>query len=127
MNQPHKQALNKYLITRPENEIYWNNETGSAYISNNVYKSGNDIILRNARVIKYGLLGNGGPDLIGITLTKITPDMIGHTIPIFSSIEMKQGKDRLRPAQKNWHRILTGYGCYSKVVYYDGKEFKEWH
>lgn len=123
--QAHKQALNKYLITRPENEYLYNNETGTAYTSNEVYRQGRDVILKNARVVKYGLLGVGGPDLIGMTILEVTTEMVGMKIPVFSSVEMKVGKDRLRPEQKRWNQLLTKLGCNSKVIFYDGEAFKE--
>jgi hypothetical protein len=97
-------------------------------VSNLAYKGYNgEMILKGARVVKYGLGGVGFPDLVGFTLTEITPDMVGSVLPVFSTTELKTGQDRLRPEQKNWNKILTGHGCYSKVLLWDEKtkDFKE--
>ena len=126
MSQAHKNALNKYLTTRPKEEIMWLNETGSAYVSNNAYKShGGDMILKGARRISYGLHGVGGADMIGIQQIEITPDMVGKTIAVFKTVEMKCGRDTLKKDQKKWINIIRGLGGIAKAVYYDGKEFKE--
>ena len=118
----HTQAINHFLTTRPENELFFQNPIGTAYVSNLAYKGHNgEMILKGARVIKYGVGGPGFPDLVGFTLTEITPDMVGTVLPVFSTREIKTGSDKLRPLQKNWARILTGHGCYSKVILWDEK------
>ncbi len=123
--QAHKAALNKYLVTRPEDVILWTNEVGQAYTAIEKYKTAEGILLKRPRVIRYGVGGVGFPDLVGFTKTVITPEMVGQTLPVFTTVEMKQGADRLRKEQKQWHSILTGHGCWSSVVYYDGKVFQE--
>ncbi len=39
--------------------------------------------------LHYGVGGNGGSDLIGMTLITITAAMVGKTIPVFTAIEVK--------------------------------------
>ena len=43
----------------------------------------------NGAVIRYGIANPGGSDLIGWTPVLITPDMVGHTMPVFTAIEVK--------------------------------------
>jgi len=38
-------------------------------------------------------------DLVGFSLVTVTPDMVGRTIAVYSVVEVKAGKDRLRPEQ----------------------------
>lgn len=40
--------------------------------------------------IKFGLCNPGGSDLIGWTRIKITPEMVGRTMAVFTAIESKR-------------------------------------
>lgn len=60
------------------------------------------------RVVRYGL-GNistqqnmriKSSDLIGFTEVKITPDMVGKTIAVFTAVEVKDPKWKLSPNDK---------------------------
>lgn len=70
--------------------------------------------------VHYGL-HNGSHDLIGIKKVKITPDMVGKTIGVFVSIEIK--KSGWKPptpknkksyekfkGQKNWMDFVNKFG-----------------
>lgn len=59
--------------------------------------------------VKCGL-HKGSSDLIGWKSTRITPDMVGDTIAIFTSIEVKTGTGRLRPEQKHWIEQVKNAG-----------------
>lgn len=47
-----------------------------------------DVIVRNASYVKAGLV-KGSSDLIGWHKVKITPEMIGQDIAVFTAIEVK--------------------------------------
>ena len=81
------------------------------------------------RLIRYGLANDSAKvnkkikssDLIGITPVLVTPDMVGATHGIFTSVECKHGgwaytgTDRER-AQQRWLELiisLGGYGCFT--------------
>ena len=51
-------------------------------------------------VITYGLANPGGSDLIGWTPVKITPDMVGQTLAIFTAVEVKSEHGRLTKHQR---------------------------
>ena len=60
-----------------------------------------DVVIRDARPLHAGL-GPGTSDLIGWTPVKITPDMVGLTLAIFTASEVKSPYGRLTTQQKNY-------------------------
>lgn len=70
--------------------------------------------------IKYGLVP-GSADLIGWAPVKITPDMIGKTVAVFLSVEVK-AKDKngkycaIQENQKTWARNVTGAGGVALIL-----------
>lgn len=56
-----------------------------------------------------------GGDRVGFTEIKITPDMVGKTIAIFTSIEEKTVNDRLKPGQIKWHNFVLEHGGISEI------------
>lgn len=55
---------------------------------------------QSGHYIQYGLANPGGADLIGWTPKKITSDMVGQTLAIFTAIEVKSDAGRLTKHQK---------------------------
>lgn len=55
---------------------------------------------RQGSWIRYGIANPGGSDLIGFKTVEITPEMVGHTIAIFTAVEVKTPKGRVTPAQQ---------------------------
>lgn len=68
-----------------------------------------DAVVRGARVLHAGLF-EGSADLIGWTPVVITPDMVGKTVAVFTSVEAKSGSGRLESNQETWMRnvLLAG-------------------
>lgn len=56
-----------------------------------------------------------GGDRIGFTEVKITSDMVGKTIAVFTSIEEKTVNDRLKPGQIKWHNFILEHGGISEI------------
>jgi len=83
----------------------------------------------NGRLIRYGLANDSAKmnnvikssDLIGITPVTITPDMVGQTVGVFTSIEVKRegwcytGKGR-EAAQKKWIDLVVSLGGHGGFV-----------
>jgi ribosomal protein S19 len=77
----------------------------------------------NGRQIRYGLANDSAKlnkkikssDLIGITPIIITPDMVGKTLGVFTSVETKRagwtfkGSER-EVAQKAWNDLIKAMG-----------------
>ena len=99
----------------------------------------------NGSWVRYGLANdskqmnkkNKSGDLIGWTPIVITPEMIGHTIPVFTSIETKKegykpsGQKQLEhhEGQENWRDSILRAGGIAAIV--DSAEsavgvIKEW-
>jgi len=68
-----------------------------------------DIIIRNARPVHFGLI-KGSSDLIGWRSIKITPEMVGHKIAVFSAIECKTKTGRTTEEQQNFINRVRGAG-----------------
>lgn len=67
-----------------------------------------DVIIRNARPFHSGVKGMG--DYCGWATVTVTPDMVGKPIAVFASVEVKAGKDRLRPEQKAFAEAVNAAG-----------------
>lgn len=84
---------------------------------------------KNGRLIRYGL-GNDSSkvnanikssDLIGITPVKITQEMVGSTLGVFTSIEVKKGDwkytgTKREVAQAAWLQLVTIFGGIAKFA-----------
>jgi len=56
---------------------------------------------QNGRPVQFGLC-KGSADLIGWKRVTITPEMVGSTVAVFTSIEVKTPTGRIRPEQQQW-------------------------
>jgi len=66
-----------------------------------MYVGPHDVVIRNARPLHAGL-HKGSGDLIGWMPTLITPDMVGSTVAVFVSPEIKTQTGRASADQKTW-------------------------
>lgn len=83
------------------------------------------IILRNnvgaafnkaGNLIKFGVGGKGGSDLIGIHTVTITPEMVGQKIGVFVAIEVKTPTGRLTKEQENFINAIRNAGGIAGVA-----------
>lgn len=70
---------------------------------------------RTGRPVQFGL-ARGSADLIGWRTITITPEMVGHRIAVFTSLEIKTPTGRLTPAQRNWMGAVTAAGGVAGVA-----------
>jgi hypothetical protein len=54
------------------------------------------------RWVRYGVANPGGSDLIGWTPVKVTAEMVGRTLAVFTAIEVKGPKGKTSPEQTNF-------------------------
>ena len=64
---------------------------------------------RTGRLVTFGL-AKGSADLIGWRTITITPDMVGQRIAVFTSIEVKTERGRIRPEQQAWLGCVQAAG-----------------
>lgn len=64
---------------------------------------------RTGRLVQFGL-ARGSADLIGWRTITITPEMVGRQVAVFTSIEVKTERGRVRPEQHAWLSTVQGAG-----------------
>ncbi len=107
MARPGKVLTNQILAehgARPDLRL-WNNPTAYAHVGTVVGRKGGNVVLRRAHPVRMGLVVKGASDLIGITNT-------GR----FISIEVKAGKDTLKPHQRKWLDLIKKMGGIAGVA-----------
>jgi hypothetical protein len=64
---------------------------------------------RTGRPVQFGL-ARGSADLIGWRTITITPEMVGQRLAVFTSIEVKTERGRVRPEQHAWLSTVQAAG-----------------
>lgn len=67
------------------------------------------------RWIKFGLV-KGSSDLIGWTPVKVTQDMVGETVAVFTAVECKSEKGRVRSEQTYFVQRVKLDGGYAGIA-----------
>lgn len=100
------------LATTLGSRLFRNN-VAQAWVANKVIDlPGGDKRLVNPRPLHAGLMPGSG-DLIGWTPVKITPEMVGQTVAIFTSVETKSMTGRARKGQPEWASAILEVGGYA--------------
>ncbi len=79
-----------------------------------------DAVVRNARVLHAGLFEGSG-DLIGQTPVLITPDLVGRTFGVFTSLEAKFNTGKPTTEQKTWAKGVRAGGGFAGTAYTVGE------
>jgi hypothetical protein len=88
MNEQLIQQHIRLALSKAGSRVFRNNQGG--------YKDA------TGRWVRYGVANPGGSDLIGWTPVKITPDMLGKTLAVFTAVEVKGPKTKISPEQTNF-------------------------
>lgn len=75
-----------------------------------------DVVLRMARPLHSGL-AKGSSDLIGLFTLKITPEMVGSSVAVFTSPEIKVPGKSATPEQGRWIKMVNGHGGFAGVFH----------
>lgn len=70
---------------------------------------------QHGRPVQFGLC-KGSADLIGWKRVIVTPEMVGSTVAVFLSIEVKTPTGRLRPEQQQWLDAVQAAGGIAGVA-----------
>lgn len=100
---------NIILLSAGDGISLFNNPVGTAWAGK--YNSATHSVIA-PRAVRYGL-AVGSSDLIGITPVKITPDMVGKTVGVFTGVEVKldkNGKYKETAEQKKFGNFIEKNG-----------------
>lgn len=75
-----------------------------------------DFIVKNARVVDFGVCNPGGSDLIGWRTITITPDMVGKQAALFLALEVKTDTGKATKDQVNFIEAVRRAGGLAGVV-----------
>lgn len=70
---------------------------------------------RTGRLVTFGLT-KGSADLIGWRTVVVTPEMVGTTLAVFLSIEVKTPTGRVTPQQQAWQAAVQQAGGISGIA-----------
>ena len=70
----------------------------------------------NGQVVRFGLC-TGSSDLVGWTTVKITPQMIGRDVAIFTCCEVKKPKEKPTPEQEAFISVVQSAGGIAFVAH----------
>jgi hypothetical protein len=101
--------LPKFVKTR-----LFRNNTGTGWVGKSRTK-GSITYIENARPLKAGLC-TGSSDLIGWTEKKVTPDMVGKNIAIFTALEIKTPRGKPTKEQLNFIKQIKNSGGIAGVA-----------
>ncbi len=63
----------------------------------------------DGRVVRFGLC-QGSSDLIGFTSVEITPEMVGQRVAVFTAVEVKTPRGRVKPEQQKFIDLVNAAG-----------------
>lgn len=69
------------------------------------------------RVVRFGVGGNGGSDLIGWSSVVITPEMVGTRIAVFTAVEAKLLQRNATPEQARFLDAVQHAGGIGVLAY----------
>lgn len=90
------------------------NNVGLGWMGREVHNSDGTVILSDARRIRFGL-AVGSSDLIGWVPVTVTDEMVGRTLAVFTSTEVKMPKGRISQEQRDWLTAVENAGGIANV------------
>jgi hypothetical protein len=100
----------RYLLRATElGHRLWRFNIGLFWAGRDEDIGGGKILLHGARRVHCGKAGMS--DIMGWTAVKVTPDMVGKTLPVFTSIEVKPEKRGVEgKKQADWIAMVKMHG-----------------
>lgn len=72
---------------------------------------------QQGNVVRYGVGGPGGADLIGPTTIVITPEMVGREVAVFTAVEVKAQGRKPTDAQRAFLAMVKARGGIACLAY----------
>lgn len=88
---------------------------GHGWTGDKIIRGPGYIKIINPRPFK-NTLPSGFPDTLGFTMVKITPEMVGKELPVFTMVEVKTGDGTVRKNQREQIEIGKGFNCIAGVA-----------
>jgi ribosomal protein S19 len=88
---------------------------GQGWTGNKIIKQGKDVLIKDARPFRVGV-PVGFHDTAGFTPIVITQDMVGKTVAVFTTAEIKTSTGRATKEQLNFLNHVRENGGISGVV-----------
>lgn len=108
-----KNIINRVLIKFP---TLFRNNTGKGWVGKIISHADGILTLLNPRPLNAGLCV-GSSDLIGWTKIKITNDMVGHYISVFTACEIKTENLKPTKEQASFINAVKNQGGIACVAY----------
>ena len=112
MGHKEQNLINIRLKNLPENKRLFRINSGMGWTGESTRKGG-FLIIKNPRPLHAA--PEGWPDLCGWTSIKITPDMVGLTVAIFTAEEVK-ATGKLSEMQEKFRDIILRMGGIFKII-----------
>ena len=109
-----REIQRRILSELQPHERLWPINAGVGWVGKVVRRAPDSIILANPRPLHTAPVG--WPDLCGIEAVTITPEMVGQTVGVFRGVEIKAGRDRMRPEQEALRRVIESLGGRYEIV-----------
>lgn len=71
---------------------------------------------KDGRWVRFGVANPGGSDLIGFHTITVTPEMVGRKLAVFTALEVKQPRGRVRPEQQTFVDLVRSRGGFAGIV-----------
>lgn len=119
-----KSILNKLqLYASSLGHRLFRNNVGKAYTGETFRYANGDVLIKNPRLITFGLpVGSG--DLFGGTQIKIEPHHVGRTFLVVTNYEVKYKKTRTTAEQIAFHNAISKLGGISIVDRFQTTDIK---
>lgn len=115
MNKETKIQRQQMIALSNDDRLVFRNETAKAWVGQVVHKAGDQVTLKNARMLPFGLCV-GSSDLIGITPVEITQEMVGTTLGVFTAWESKTKTGRATKEQKTFIENIKRFGGFAGIA-----------
>lgn len=92
----------------PDRDRLFRINSGSGWVGKVIKKTADMIMLANPRPLHAA--PTGWPDLFGWTTVEITHSMVGMRVAVAHAVEIKAGRDRMRPEQQAFRDVLERMG-----------------
>jgi hypothetical protein len=87
---------------------------GVGWTGSLVRRDNDCVILSRPRVLRAA--PEGWPDLCGWRAHTVTEADVGRVLAVFRAVEIKAGRDRMRPAQQRFREVLESMGGEYEIV-----------